>query len=176
MRPIAFVAIAGVIALAFCEPAAARGFGGGAPPPGGFSGPGMHGFRGGGIRPPMPPRPIGAPHFANGRGGHGVGGHQLAMNGNLRSNRGGLRRGHERAAYVHRLNNERRDTRETDGRTRGVGTNATSRGGGTSSTGSSTAGTTATGGATSGASDSTTATGGGTTGSGRHSALAPLSR
>jgi hypothetical protein len=171
MKPIAFAAMVGVIAVAFCEPAAARGFGGsGGAPPGGLNGPGMHAFRGGGIRAAMPPPSVGGRQFANSRGPRSFGGRQVAMNGNLRSNRGGLRRGHERAAYVHRLNNERRDTGETDGRTRTTGTNATGRGG-TTSAGSSAGGTTATGGATSGTSGSSTATG-----SGRHSALAPLSR
>jgi hypothetical protein len=58
---------------------------------GGFHGGGMSAPRGGGMA----------------MSGRGYGGRQSAMNGNLRSNSGGLRRGSTRASYVHGLNNQR---------------------------------------------------------------------
>jgi len=87
---------------------------------------------------------------------HGVSGRHFAMNHNVHSNRGGLRRGQERAAYVHRLNSERRGTREAGAR---AGTTST-----TASTG--TRGTTAASTGTTGGTTATTGTGTGTTGGG----------
>jgi hypothetical protein len=58
-------------------------------------------------------------------------GHHFAMNHNTRSNRGGLRRGQQRAAYVHQLNSERRGTGTatgTTGTTARTGTTGTSTG------------------------------------------------
>jgi hypothetical protein len=85
---------------------------------------------------------------------HGFSGRHFAMNHNTRSNRGGLRRGQQRASYVHRLNSERRGTRTASTGTRGT----------TATTG--TRGTTAASTGTTGSTTATTGTGTGTTGGG----------
>ena len=99
MRGVALVAIVGTIAVAFSGAAAARdghGFQGGGSHWGGFHHGGAHALRGG----------MSVAHS------HSFGGNHAAASGNLRSNRGGLRRGHERAAYVHRLNHQRHEAHQ----------------------------------------------------------------
>src|ERR1700686_2862025 len=95
MRSVAVIAMVGALSFALSGAAVARGpgGGGGGPSMGGFHGGGMSAPRGGGMRAAMPSR--------------GYGGRQFAMNGNQRSNSGGLRRGSTRASYVHGLNNQR---------------------------------------------------------------------
>src|SRR5882762_9605737 len=94
MKSVAVIAMVGALAFALGGPAEARGpGGGGAPSMGGFHGGGMSAPRGSGMRAAMP--------------GRGYGGGHVAMNSNLRSNSGGLRRGSTRAAYVHGLNSQR---------------------------------------------------------------------
>ncbi len=119
MRSVAVIAMVGAIAFALSGTAAARGGGGGGPQAaGGFHGGGMHASGGSGMSSAMPSRSIGGGHFA--------------MNNNLRSNRGSLRRGQERAAYVHPLNSQRRtagtNSAINGSTTRTTGTNVPIRG------------------------------------------------
>jgi hypothetical protein len=98
MRPISLIAMAGVITVALSGAAMAQGRGGG--------GGGSHGggsspaFRGGGG--------------AFNGGSTAMHSRGFTMDHNVRSNRGGFRRGEERAAFVHRLNNERREHRHRE--------------------------------------------------------------
>jgi hypothetical protein len=85
----------------------------------------MHSHSGGGHFAHSGSSRSGGRHFAGQRSRDG---HRFAMN-NQRSNRGGLRRGHERASYVPRLNGERREAREGDR----TGTRTGTSGGGTGS-------------------------------------------
>jgi hypothetical protein len=93
MKSVAVIAMVGALAFALGGPAEARG-------PGGGGGPSMGGFHGGGMSAPRGGHAAAMP-------GRGYRGGHVAMNSNLRSNRGGLRRGQERASYVHGLNSQR---------------------------------------------------------------------
>ena len=92
MRSVAVIAMLGALAFAASGAVAAGGPGGGGPQMGGFQGAGMQ-APSGGMRAAMLSR--------------GYSARQVAMSSNLRSNRGGLRRGQQRAAYVHGLNSQR---------------------------------------------------------------------
>jgi hypothetical protein len=148
MRPITLTAMVGVITLALGGAAWAHGGGGGGFHGGGGGGfQGGGGFRGGGGGFHASAFHGGGFHgdrggFHGDRGGshrgemhasthsHDSSGHQSAMND--RSNRGGLRRGAERASYVHGLNSERRGTSgagEHTGTTATTGTSTTRTGG-----------------------------------------------
>jgi len=114
MRLVAVIAMVGALAFALGGPAEARGpGGGGAPSMGGFHGGGMSAPRGSGMRAAMP--------------GRGYGGGHVAMNSNLRSNSGGLRRGSTRAAYVHGLNSQRSSMAGPAPRSRRAGSPAAAR-------------------------------------------------
>ena len=118
MRPIGVMAAVGAIAVLLGGTAEARGFGAsGIHGSAGFhrSGSQFGGSHWGGSH--WSGHASGTHSFrsAGVRRSHRVGG-QHSASGNERSNRGGLRRGQERASYVHRLNNERRGAQETGGR------------------------------------------------------------
>jgi hypothetical protein len=155
MRMIALVAAVSGIALVLGSAAHARGFGGGFHA-GGFNGGGSHwggshwsGSHWGGSH-------WGGSHWA----GHASSTHSFgtsrsgsrqsaAATGNVRSNRGGLRRGQERAAYVHQLNNQRHQGQSTGAGTRTASASSAA-GAGRSGASTHTAGTTSHTGATSG--------------------------